>query len=188
MTELATENGLKCHTCGIALNNSNWSTSWREASRHQCKRCSKSNNDISNNKRMYVNGRYIPQTHPLYKAGRYNSFDAAAFSALENYQNNKGGYVYAITNPAWPGWIKIGMAGDAEDRCISYQTGSPFRDYELVHYVSTHDRRKTEEEVHNAASKIAEERKREWFKMSEQQVKECMDKILTEGKENERTS
>ena len=127
--------------------------------------------------------------HLYYKPGRYTSFNEAAFTSLEEGKEaDAKGYVYALTNPAWPGWIKIGMAGDAEDRCISYQTGSPFRDYELVHCVSTHDRRKAEEEVHNAASKIAEERKREWFKMSEQQVKECMDKILTEGKENDRTS
>ena len=35
-----------------------------------------------NNARMYVNGKYIPVSHPLYKPGRYKSFDEAAFSSL----------------------------------------------------------------------------------------------------------
>ncbi len=41
------------------------------------------------------------------------------------------GYVYMITNPAWPGWYKIGTALDAESRCRQYNTGTPYRDYEV---------------------------------------------------------
>ena len=36
-------------------------------------------------------------------------------NALEAYNKTKEGYVYIITNPAWKGWVKIGMAVDAED-------------------------------------------------------------------------
>ena len=49
------------------------------------------------------------------------------------YNQQKSGYVYAIGNNAWEGWIKIGMAVDAEDRLKGYQTSSPHRDYFLLH-------------------------------------------------------
>ena len=47
---------------------------------------------------------------------RYKSFEDAAFSSLRNYKHTKSGFVYVISNPAWKGWVKIGMAIDAEDR------------------------------------------------------------------------
>ena len=43
------------------------------------------------------------------------------------------GYVYVITNKAWPEWVKIGRAIDANDRLRSYQTNSPLRDYWIVY-------------------------------------------------------
>ena len=52
-------------------------------------------------KHMYVNGQRIPNTHPLYKAGRYKGFEEAAFSSLENYKESAEGEVYIITNKAW---------------------------------------------------------------------------------------
>jgi hypothetical protein len=122
---------------------------------------------------MFVNGKYIPKSHPLYKAGNYKSFDDAAFSSLENYTRSKEGQVYIITNSAWPEWVKIGMAIDAEDRLNGYQTSSPMRDYKLMYAVSTDNRRKAEAAAHKAAEKIAE-RRGEWFKMSVGQAKECI--------------
>ena len=162
-----------CNSCGVELEDSNWSSSWKAVGRTQCTSCSKQYNDKSNENRMYVNGKYVPQTHPLYKAGRYKSFDDAAFSSLENYKRSKEGQVYIITNPAWPEWVKIGMAVDAEDRCNGYQTGSPMRDYKLMYTVSTKDRRKAEAMAHKTAAKVAE-RRGEWFKMSVGQAKECI--------------
>lgn len=126
-----------------------------------------------NKNRMFVNGKYVPKSHPLWKAGNYKSFDDAAFSSLENYERSNEGQVYIITNPSWPEWVKIGMAVDAEDRCNGYQTSSPFRDYKVVYAVDTKDRRKSEALAHIAAEKIAE-RRGEWFKMSIGQAKECI--------------
>ena len=163
----------KCNSCNVKLEDSNWSDSWKLVGRTQCTDCSKKYNDKSNDNRMYVNGKYVPQTHPLYKAGRYKSFGDAAFSSLENYERSKEGQVYIITNSAWPEWVKIGMAIDAEDRLNGYQTSSPFRNYRLMYSVSTNDRRKAEAAAHKAAEKIAE-RKGEWFKMSVGQAKECI--------------
>ena len=126
-----------------------------------------------NTSRMFVNGKYVPKSHPLYKAGRYKGFEDAAFSSLENYKSNPEGQVYIITNPAWEGWVKVGMAVDAEDRLNSYQTSCPFRDYMLYYSYETKDRRKAESEAH---SKLNEkfERRNEWFRCTPQEAIEVL--------------
>ena len=110
----------------------------------------------SNPKRMYVDGKYIKDTPPLHKPGRYTSFGDAAFTAVQKDAQVKEGYVYVITNPAWSDWVKIGMAIDAEDRLNGYQTSSPMRDYELVHAISTPDRARAERVAHKAAAMCGE--------------------------------
>ena len=131
-----------------------------------------------NAKRMFVNGKYIPSSHPLYKPGRYKSFNDAAFSGLQNYNTTKAGYVYVITNAAWPEWVKVGMAIDADDRLNSYQTSSPFRDYELQYSVYCKDRRKLERKAHKAVEAIASDRNNEWFKASVEDAVDCITGII----------
>ena len=113
-------------------------------------------------RRMWVNGKEVSKSHPLYKAGRYKSFGDAAFSSLENYETAKEGQVYIIVNPAFPSWCKIGMAVDAEDRLKQYQTSSPYRDYKLIATYNTSDRRKAEKFAHDLLAK-SHERRGEWF-------------------------
>lgn len=131
-----------------------------------------------NHQRMFVDGKYIPKSHPLWKAGRYKSFEDAAFSSLRNYKKTRSGYVYVVTNPAWKGWCKVGMAIDAEDRCNSYQTSSPFRDYNLIYYVYVTDRRAIEKKAHKRIAKIAEDRQNEWFFVDAIQAVDCITDIL----------
>ena len=119
-----------------------------------------------NNTRMFVNGKYIPKSHPLYKAGRYKTFEGAAFASLEGYEKSTEGHVYIISNPCWDGWIKVGMAVDAEDRCNGYQTSSPFRDYKLCYTKYFKDRRSAEQIAHKKLKKISVKHKGEWFKVS----------------------
>ena len=118
-----------------------------------------------NDKRMFVDSKYISQTHPLYKAGRYKSFDDAAFSSLENYESSTEGEVYIVTNQAWKGWIKIGMAIEAEDRLKNYQTSSPLRDFKLKFKKYFDNRRVAELHAHTLCAKKADKRKGEWFKL-----------------------
>lgn len=153
-----------CRRCNIKLVlGENWLESYARKNAYYCNDCY---NLTQNHSRMFVDGKYIPKTHPLYKAGRYKSFNDAAFSSLENYNESKEGYVYIIANPAWPDWVKIGMAVDVEDRLKGYQTGSPMRDYELVYKVKTEDRRNAEREAHRQALKMCSDQKNEWFKIS----------------------
>lgn len=129
-----------------------------------------------NAKQMYVNGKYISKSHPLHKPGKYKSFGDAAFSALQKDTQIKEGYVYAIRNKAWPEWVKIGKAIDAQDRLNGYQTSSPMRDYELIHAVYFDDRNKAERDAHTAAERKGD-RKGEWFKLTEEQALDVLREI-----------
>lgn len=88
------------------------------------------------------------------------------------YKQNKSakgissGYVYAIHNPAWDDYVKIGVALDVYDRLNSYQTSSPFRDYELIGYVFSDDRLALEKEIHNKF-----DRNNEWVKTDKSTIK-----------------
>jgi hypothetical protein len=129
---------------------------------------------------MWVNGKYISNTHPLYKPGRYKSFGDAAFESLDNYKTAKQGQVYILWSPAYPSWVKVGMAVDAEDRLKQFQTGSPYRDYILVKAYDTDDRRKAESEVHKILEKT-HARKNEWFVITAQVAKEILDGYFDEN-------
>lgn len=145
-----------------------------------CKGCFNGKHNKQNGpKRMYVNGKYVPKSHPLYKAGHYKGFEDAAFSSLENYKSNPEGQVYIITNPAWEGWVKVGMAVDAEDRLNNYQTSSPYRDYDLVYTIDTPDRRYTERVMHDILNGIITlEKQNEWFKIEPEWVIKHLEEIV----------
>tara|TARA_E500000305_G_scaffold20207_1_gene15274 strand:- start:3983 stop:4513 length:531 start_codon:yes stop_codon:yes gene_type:complete len=135
-----------------------------------------------NHTRMYVNGKYIPKTHPLHKPGRYKSFGDLAFVSLENYSKIKEGHVYAIVNDAWPEWVKIGKALDSEDRLNGYQTSSPMRDYRLLYSVYSKDRNVAERKAHHMAEKRTKQpwnkvENGEWFNLTEQQAIEILKEI-----------
>lgn len=81
-----------------------------------------------------------------------NNYSATGISA---------GYVYAISNPAWPGYLKIGCAIDVNDRLNTYQTSSPFRDYKLEDYYFVYDRKTEEARLHSQFP----DRKLEWVQL-----------------------
>jgi|TARA_A100001015_G_C14709471_1_gene601492 hypothetical protein len=120
--------------------------------------------------RMFVNGKYIPKSHPLHKPGRYKSLD----DAWTHQQINSvpAGEVYAIINKAWPDWVKVGCAAVTEDRLNGYQTGSPFRDYEMVTTIESSNRHKAERLMHRTVEQYAEERRGEWFKIGVDKIVE----------------
>lgn len=126
-----------------------------------------------NKTRMFVNGRFVPKSHPLHKPGRYKSFEAAAFSSLEKYESSTQGQVYVIVNPNFPDWVKVGMAVDSEDRLNGYQTSSPYRDYALVATWDVTDRRSAESEAHQKMQEVYE-RRSEWFKCTPEQAQEIV--------------
>ena len=127
--------------------------------------------------KMFVNGKYIPKSHPLHKPGRYKNFEAAAFSSLSKYESSVEGQVYVVVNPNFPEWVKVGMAIVSEDRLNNYQTSSPFRDYVLNYKWNVSDRRAAESESHTELHKLYE-RRSEWFKCTPEQAQEVVSGIV----------
>tara|TARA_R100001440_G_scaffold31260_1_gene49618 strand:+ start:311 stop:853 length:543 start_codon:yes stop_codon:yes gene_type:complete len=117
------------------------------------------NNDV----RMFVNGKYVPTSHPLHKPGRYRSLDDVW--SHNQIEKTTLGEVYAIVNPAFPNWVKVGKAVNADDRCNGYQTSSPFRDYSIIARINTEDRHLKESQMHKVFEHFADERRGEWFKI-----------------------
>lgn len=93
------------------------------------------------------------------------------------YGKHRIGYVYMISNPAWPEWLKIGKARKVHDRCKGYQTSSPFRDYEIVYFIKTKRYHRLEEVAHKALEKIAKERRNEWFKINIEEAKKILNRL-----------
>tara|TARA_Y100000593_G_C4275300_1_gene319705 strand:+ start:867 stop:1280 length:414 start_codon:yes stop_codon:yes gene_type:complete len=95
-------------------------------------------------------------------------------NALRQYNKQKDGYVYVISNPAWRGWYKVGMAVDSQDRCGSYQTSSPHRDYRLEYSKYFLNRKVAEEIAHDVISEISLDRNGEWFKVSVNKIRKVI--------------
>ena len=167
----------KCKVCSSELVVAdNWTQKRKDHAMYICQPCER---EEVRNRRMIVNGKYIPKSHPLHKAGIYKSFSDAAFSSLQNYTKCDKGEVYIIKNPAWKNWYKVGKAVDSIDRCNSYQTSSPYRDYVLVTSVRVKDRGKAEREAHVIAENLSKERNNEWFYI-ENLGKEDFDTMIME--------
>ena len=169
-----------CIKCGVTLTlGENWQESRKVRCAYICRSCHAT---AGNSMRMFVNGKYIPTSHPLYKAGRYKTFDDAAFSSLTNYNTNTSGHVYAIANAAWPEWIKIGMAVDAEDRLKGYQTSSPMRDYKLIYSIYFDDRQQAEKKAHLIAAQKtkypwSKHDNGEWFMLTSQDAIDILNEV-----------
>tara|TARA_R110002072_G_C7762400_1_gene518453 strand:+ start:140 stop:556 length:417 start_codon:yes stop_codon:yes gene_type:complete len=116
----------------------------------------------------------------MFKPGSYKTLGDATFSNSKLSAIQEG-YVYVITNKAWPEWVKIGMAIDAEDRLNGYQTSSPMRDYVLEHRVFSVNRRKSEKEAHTRALPLSLDAKGEWFKLSVEQAINILDNLNEHG-------
>ena len=151
----------ECIDCGTELTlGDNWTEARQAQGKYVCKPCWNKRDA----KRMWVNGKEVKKTHPLYKAGRYKGFEDAAFSSLENFKDNPQGQVYVIANPAWKDWVKVGMAVDAMDRAGNYQTSSPYRDYTLLYTYDVDDRRAAESAAHTRLAKECDNIN-EWFRL-----------------------
>lgn len=64
---------------------------------------------------------------------------ASAYLSTFGYKQRKSekrkttgvGWIYVITNPAWPAYCKIGRTTNLPGRHRTFQTASPHRDFEL---------------------------------------------------------
>ena len=93
------------------------------------------------------------------------------------YNKEKSGHVYIITNPSFKGWVKVGMAIDAEDRCNSYQTSSPYRNYKLFYSKWFEDRRSAEKKALDKLYNITTSQYGEWFRVKPTLAREIIKAI-----------
>lgn len=145
-----------------------------------CKDCRRTVERYRNTDRMFVNGKFIPKSHPLHKPGRFKTLDDA-WSHTEIDTRSTEGEVYIIRNPAFPDWLKVGKAVNSEDRLNGYQTSSPFRDYVLEYCEHFDNRHEAEAAIHALLEKHDQcmERKGEWFKTFIPTIKEVMNEYRT---------
>jgi len=47
------------------------------------------------------------------------------------YQDESHSEVYILTNPAWPGYIKVGYSGDIKKRLYQFNCATPLNDFEI---------------------------------------------------------
>ena len=92
-------------------------------------------------------------------------------------QQKKTGYVYILYNPAWKGWLKVGMSYDPEIRCDGFQLSSPHRDYKLYYKRFFEDVIIAEHEAHNIIDNLSLKRKGEWFKTNKNDAKIAINKL-----------
>lgn len=89
---------------------------------------------------------------------------------------------YVIINPAWPEYVKIGFTSKSEmkTRLSTYQTGTPFRDYEVYHQVQFENARNAEKEIHKRLKQMNAHREgnTEWFKMPKKIAANIIDSVL----------
>lgn len=74
-------------------------------------------------------------------------------------KNPTEGFVYVITNPAWPTKAKVGFSFDPLTRLAEFNTADPFRQYKLECWAFFSNARENEKYFH---SKYKENRLNEW--------------------------
>lgn len=78
----------------------------------------------------------------------------------------KEGYVYIISNPAHPGFLKIGVTQDIKSRLHVYQTSDPKRKYKVEYYIFHPDCYKAEKDIRERIKPFALSIRNEWYEIS----------------------
>ena len=92
----------------------------------------------------------------------------------------KSGYLYIITNEAFPEWVKVGTTFDLNQRLHVYQTGDPFRRYRIVYSVHHPDFRQAEKNIKETMKRFALAQKGEWYKIDLHMAKSRLEEQLDE--------
>ncbi len=90
----------------------------------------------------------------------------------------KSGYLYIVTNEAFPGWVKVGTTWDLAKRLHTYQTGDPFRGYRLVYSVYHPEFREAEKRIKEVMKHFALATKGEWYEVDLNMAKSRLDEQI----------
>lgn len=69
-------------------------------------------------------------------------------NSLAKHSSTSPGYVYGVTHPKFPGFVKIGRANSPRARLQKYNTGCPHRAYELAFSLFVLDQFRSEQIAH----------------------------------------
>ena len=98
------------------------------------------------------------------------------------------GYLYIISNSAWPNWIKVGVTGDLKSRLQTYQTSSPYRNYILEYSIYHPSYLEAEKKIKNTLKPFAKSIKNEWYEVDLLMAKPRLDEQLEEYQQKNLTS
>jgi hypothetical protein len=90
----------------------------------------------------------------------------------------KSGYLYIITNSAFPQFVKVGTTFDITKRIHTYQTGDPFRRYKVRYLLHHPSFREAERKIKEAMKPFALSIKGEWFEIDLEMAKSRLDESL----------
>jgi hypothetical protein len=76
--------------------------------------------------------------------------------------NLNAGFVYLLSNPAFPGWVKMGSTVNVNERVSSYQTSDPLRSFVIEKKWFVFNRKSVEKSLINIASTSGYRVNNEW--------------------------
>ena len=97
----------------------------------------------------------------------------------------KSGYLYIVTNAAFPGWVKVGTTWNLANRLHTYQTGDPFRGYRLEYSLHHPSFREAEKKIKEVMKHFALEMRGEWFRVDINIAKSRLDEQLSDYENGE---
>lgn len=109
------------------------------------------------------------------KIGRFYTCKKCTINSSNSRRKKISSNLYVITNPAYREYVKVGRASDVSRRLNSYQTSSPFRDYEVYFYVFTEHVLEIERYFQNEFECL-----NEWVKMTPEEAKQEILKKISE--------
>jgi hypothetical protein len=90
----------------------------------------------------------------------------------------KSGFLYIVTNEAFPEWVKVGTTMNLTERLHTYQTGDPFRRYRIVYSIHHPEFLQAEKRIKDVMKHFAKETKGEWYNVDLNMAKSRLDETL----------
>lgn len=90
----------------------------------------------------------------------------------------KAGYIYIISNPAHPGWLKVGITENIAARLHTYQVSDPQRAYKVEYYIAHPDCLVAEKQINEMMKHFALAQRNEWYEVDLGIAKARLDETL----------
>lgn len=89
---------------------------------------------------------------------------------IQSRSSDKRGFVYVVTSPTFPGWVKIGQTMDLTQRLVGFNTHTPHGDFVFAFYHGFPDRQLAERVIHKFFAKRRGPNG-EWFQMTVEEAR-----------------